>query len=112
MGNEERKDAVGTNADEVKAGEFAGLETAAQGSELIQKLSYDGLSLDAVVIIQKLREAAKGGNIPSLKALMEYADEYVRRLGAQVSTESLGQLLLKALEEDASEEELEAGARE
>jgi hypothetical protein len=109
MGNEERKDAVGTNANDVKVGEVVGPETATRGSELVYKLSYDGLSEDADTIIKSLRQFAKEGNIPSLKALMEYADKYVRRAGAPVSRESLGLLLLKALEEESEGGEQSSG---
>lgn len=109
MGNEEAKEAVEKNAGEMKAGE-PGSGTAIQGSELIRKLSYDELSVDAAVIVQTLKKAAKAGNIPSLKVLMEYADEYVRRVGAPVSRESLGQLLIKALENEGEGEQRAAAA--
>ncbi|MFC5864401.1 hypothetical protein ACFPT7_18995 [Acidicapsa dinghuensis] len=105
MGNEEGKDAVERCADEAKVGEVSGPEMAEKGSELIQRLSYDGLSVDAKTITDKLLTFAKDGNIPSLKALMEYAENYVRRIGSPVSTESLGQLLTKALEEEGDGDE-------
>lgn len=101
MGSVERKEDAGTSAGEAKVGVVVETE---KGSELIQKLSYDGLSLDAKEVVDKLRSLAKDGNLPSLKALMEYAGEYGRRVGAPVSTESLGQLLKRALEEEAGAE--------
>lgn len=105
MGNEERKEEREQSRHEVKIGEVLGPEITERGSDLIERLSYDGLSVDATTIIEKLRELAKGGNIPSLKALMEYAENYVRRIGSPVSTESLGQLLTKALEEEGDGDE-------
>lgn len=112
MGNEERKDALEKSADEAKVGEVLGPETKERGAELIYKLSYDGLSVSATVIIEKLLNSAKEGNIASLKALMEYAEEYVRRAGAPMSTESLGQLLLKSLEEEGESTEQESEMRD
>lgn len=106
MENEETKDVARNGADEAKDGVIVGPEL--KGMRRLQKAVYDELNKSVVARAKTIVECAAKGNAGCIKLVTDCCESYERGLAGVEEPVSLGELLLKALNEEEDDKNEEA----